>query len=200
MKNLSLALNAILFILVGVLFYFHFSSKKSSGLAPQIIKTDGKSIAVPQIAYVDIDSLQANYTYFKTGKASLDAKQKSMEAELDRSMSAFQAEYAALMQKAPTMTEEEGVAAQQKLGEKQQKIEDRKQAMEAQFMKETQDFNMALQEKIVTYLKKYNANGAYTYILPYSRETINLLYVNEANNITNDVLQGMNEEYSTNKK
>jgi outer membrane protein len=200
MKNLSLALNAVLFVLVGVLFYLHFSGKQPSGASPQIIQTDGKSVTVPQIAYIDIDSFQTNYAYFKAGKGTLEAKQKSMEAELDRSMSAFQAEYNSLVQKAQYMTEEEGMAAQQKLAEKQQKIEERKQTMEAQFMKETQDFNMALQERIVAYLKKYNANGAYTYILPYSRESINLLYVNDANNITGDVLNGMNEEYAANKK
>ena len=165
-----------------------------------MIKTDGKSVTVPQIAYIDIDSFQANYDYFKTGKTKLEAKQKSMEAELERSMSAFQAEYNSLVQKAQTMTEEEGMAAQQKLAEKQQKIEERKQSMEMQFMKETSDFNIELQERIIAYLKKYNANGAYTYILPYSRETINLLYVNDAYNITTEVLKGMNEEYKTNKK
>ena len=98
------------------------------------------------------------------------------------------------------MTEEEGMAAQQKLAEKQQKIEERKQSMEMQFMKETQDFNIELQERIIAFLKKYNANGAYTYILPYSRETINLLYVNDAYDITEEVLKGMNEEYATTKK
>ena len=123
-----------------------------------------------------------------------------MEAELERSMSSFQAEYAALVQKAETMTEEEGMAAQQKLGAKQQKIEERKQSMEMQFMKETQDFNVQLQERIIAFLKKYNENGAYTYILPYSKETINLLYVNEAYNITGNVIKGMNEEYATTKK
>lgn len=200
MRNLSLVLNVVLFILVGILFYFHFTSKPGSGAAPQVIQTNGKSITVPQIAYVDIDSFQSNYAYFKTGRAALEARQKSMEAELDRSMSAFQAEYATLAQKAQTMTEEEGMAAQQKLADKQQKIEERKQAMEAQFMKETQDFNIKLQERIVAFLKKYNANGAYTYILPYSKETINLLYVNPANDITGDVLKGMNEEYASEKK
>ncbi|HMV14910.1 MAG TPA: OmpH family outer membrane protein [Chitinophagales bacterium] len=200
MKNISLILNVILFILVGVLFYLQFTEKKGSSAVPQVIKTDGKSVTVPQIAYIDIDSFQANYDYFKTGKTKLEAKQKSMEAELERSMSAFQAEYNSLVQKAQTMTEEEGMAAQQKLAEKQQKIEERKQSMEMQFMKETSDFNIELQERIIAYLKKYNANGAYTYILPYSRETINLLYVNDAYNITTEVLKGMNEEYKTNKK
>ncbi|MEN9449373.1 MAG: hypothetical protein RJA25_2663 [Bacteroidota bacterium] len=202
MKNLSLILNAILFVLVGVLFFFQFKSKPNSSGAPQIIQTDGKSVTVPQIAYVDIDSFQTNYGYFKNGKAALETRQKSMEAELDRSVSAFQSEYAAFMQKAQSqsMTEEEGMMAQQKLAAKQQKIEERKSSMEAQFMKDMQDFNLKLQERIVEYLKKYNANGVYTYILPYSKETMNILYVNPANDITSVVLKGMNEEYNAENK
>ena len=200
MKNLSLILNAVLFVLVGVLFFLHFNNKTGNSATPQVIQSNGKSIAVPQIAYVDIDSFQQSYSYFKVGRAALEARQKTMEAELERSVSAFHAEYAAIAQKAQTMTEEEGMAAQLKLAEKQQKIEERKQTMEAQFMRETQDFNLKLQEKMVAYIKKYNANGAYTYVLPYSRETINLLYVNPSNDITGDIIKGMNDEYASEKK
>ena len=199
MKNLSLILNAILFLLVGVLFYLHFGSKKSNN-QPQIIKTDGKTVTVPQIAYVDLDSLQENYAFFKAGKATLESKQKAMEAELNRSVSAFQSEYQSLAQKAQTMTEEEGMAAQERLQRKQQDIEMRKQSMESKFMGETADFNYKLQEKIIEYLKKYNADGRYSYIMPYAKDQINLLYVNESYNITGDVIKGMNQEYVESKK
>ncbi len=199
-KNLSIALNVILFALIGILFYLHFSSKNKSGVSPQVMLSNGKSVIIPQIAYVDIDSFQTHYDFFKTKKAGLEAKQKAMESELERSVSAFQGRVSNLQQKAQTMTEEEGMAAQQKLQMEQQQIEERKQIMESQFMKETQDFNISLQDKMIEYLKKYNADGRYTYILPYSKETINLLYVNDANNITNDVLKGMNEEYANIKK
>ena len=57
-----------------------------------------------------------------------------------------------------------------------------------------------VREKLVEYLKQYNADGKYTYILPYMRETINILYVNDANNITEEVIKGMNEAYEKEKK
>lgn len=200
MKNLSLILNAILFVLVGILFYLHFHSGPGQKVSQQIIQANGQAITVPQIAYVNIDSFQTHYAFFKTQKEALEARQKAMESELDRSVSAFQGKVAALQQKAQTMTEEEGQAAQQKLMLEQQQIEERKQAMESQIMKETQDFNTSLQNKMIEYLKKYNSDGRYTYILPYSAETINLLYVNPANDITGEVLKGMNDEYQKEKK
>ncbi len=199
MKNLSLILNAILFVLVGVLFYLHFQSPGKTQQTQQILQADGKTIAIPQIAYVNIDSFQSQYEFFKVKRAELEARQSAMESELGRSVSAFQGKVAVLQQKAQTMTEEEGMAAQQRLMQEQEKIEQRKQTLEAQFMKETQDFNIKLQEMMIEYLKKYNADGRFTYILPYSQETINLLYVNEMNNITDDVVKGMNEEYKNKK-
>jgi hypothetical protein len=63
-------------LLVGVLFYLHFSSKSKSA-TPQIIKTNGKSVTVPQIAYIDIDSFQNGYDYFKSGKKCFRSKAKS---------------------------------------------------------------------------------------------------------------------------
>lgn len=202
MKNLSLILNVILFLLVGVLFYLHFTGKKPSTVQPQIIKTDGKTVTVPQIAYVDIDSLQTNYAFFKKGVAELEAAQNAAESELGRKASAFQAEYQKFMEKAQaqTLTQEEGAAMEEKLAIKKQEIDTRTQQLQAQFAKNSEKFDEEFKQKVVDYLIKYNADGRYTYILPYMRSAINLLYVNKGNNITDEVIKGMNEEYVAEKK
>lgn len=201
MKNLSLILNAVLFLLVGTLFYLHFSSKKTSN-QPQVIKADGKSFTVPQIAYIDIDSLQTNYAFFKKGVAKLEADQAAAESELGRKTSVFQSEYQKFMEKAQaqTLTQEEGAAMEEKLAIKKQEIDARTQQLQAEFAKNSEKFDEEFKQKVVDYLNKYNANGRYTYILPYMRSAINLLYVNQANNITDEVIKGMNEEYVNEKK
>lgn len=199
MKNLSLILNAILFVLVGVLFFLHFKGEKKT-VAPVVVSSDGKTVTSGLIGYIDIDSFQENYGYFKAKKAELEASQANMESELNRKVSAFQNEYAKLAQKAQTMTEEEGMAAQEKLAKQQQDIEQRKAQMEDKFANQMADFNKTLENKIIEYLKKYNADGKYAYILPYSRSQINLLYVTPTYDLTGEVLKGMNEEWSSNKK
>lgn len=201
MKNLSLALNAILFVLVGVLFYLHFSNKNKS-VAPQVIQTNGKTVSVPQIAYIDIDSLQTNYEYFKKGIAELEAAQSASESELSRKAYAFQSEYQKFMEKvqSQTLTQEEGAAMEEKLALKKQENDLRQQQLEIQFANKSEKFNEEFKKKIVDYLIRYNADGKYTYILPYTRSAINILYVNSAYNVTNEVIKGMNEEYASTKK
>lgn len=200
MKNLSLILNAVLFVLVGTLFFLHFKGNKKTNTPAPIVTENGKVVSSGLIGYIDIDSFQNNYGYFKAKKAELENTQKNMESELNRQVSAFQNEYNALAQKAQTMTEEEGMAAQEKLAKKQQDIEQRKATMEDKFANQMADFNKTLETRIIEYLKKYNADGKYAYILPYSKEQINLLYVTPAYNLTGEILNGMNEEWESSKK
>lgn len=202
MKNISLILNAILFLLVGVLFYLQFSNKNKSGVTQQVIKTDGKSIKVPQIAYIDIDSLQTNYEFFKKGIKDLEAAQAASESELNRKAAAFQTEYQKFIEKVQSqnITQEEGAAMEEKLAYKKQEIEMRSQQLDEQFAQKSQKFDEEFKQKVVDYLIKYNADGRYSYILPYVRSAINIMYVDKSYNITDEIIKGMNDEYASAKK
>lgn len=202
MKNISLVLNAILFVLVGILFYFQFKDKNKNSVTQQVIKADGKSIKVPQIAYIDIDSLQTNYAFFKKGIKDLEVAQAAAETELNKKATAFQTEYQKFIERVQSqnITQEEGAAMEEKLAYKKQEIDMRSQQLEEQFAQKTQKFDEEFKQKVVDYLIKYNADGRYSYILPYVRSAINIMYVDKANNITDEVIKGMNEEYSSSKK
>src|SRR5688572_6000363 len=82
MKNLSLVLNAILILAVGILYYLHFSSKKSSTVKTKstVNATTGSS-ARPPIAYVELDSLNEKITFIKTKRKELEAEQRAIENE-----------------------------------------------------------------------------------------------------------------------
>lgn len=83
MKNLSLVLNVVLFIAVGILYFLHFSGKKTVESKPRIIASKavdngGGHVA---IAYVELDSLNENITYIKNKRKELEAEQKAIETE-----------------------------------------------------------------------------------------------------------------------
>ena len=61
MKYLSLILNAVLIVAVGVLFYLHFSSMGSTKAGPA--RPEGVNLVQPDvpIVYVNIDTLLNNY-------------------------------------------------------------------------------------------------------------------------------------------
>lgn len=192
MKNLSLILNAVLSILVGILFYLHFNGKKSA--APVTVKSlDGKTQAVQGqvIAYFDIDSFQNNYTYYKQKKHEIETKQNAIESEMARDEKKIQSMIEGYQKKAETMTEEEYYIAQQKLAVEQQKAQEKVQNSTDALMKMTEKFNLELMESITVYLKEYNADNRYTYILPYTKSNPNLLYVDERFDITKDIIEGM---------
>lgn len=194
MKKASLILNIILFILVAVLFYLHFSSKSNKDAVTPVITKDVPSSSSLSIAYVNIDSLEAHYAYFQQKRSALAKEQESIQNDLSSSARALQNEVAQLQQKASTMTQAQGEAAQKSIMQKQQALQQREQDLRQKFMQEQQDFNLDLHNRLTTFLKKYNEDKHYSYILSYSEMASDILLKDTAYNITADVIKGLNEE------
>ena len=68
MKNILLVINIILLGLVGYLYFLHFQNKK--GNVTQEVKSaaPGNLTEKSRVAYIDLDSLQNNYTYYKKSR------------------------------------------------------------------------------------------------------------------------------------
>ena len=69
MKQLFIALNIVLLVLVGILFYLHFDNKNKIVKAAAT-PTKAVPVSTLTIAYFEMDSVQANYDYFKDALAS----------------------------------------------------------------------------------------------------------------------------------
>lgn len=202
MKKISVILNIVLFILVGVLFYLHFSSRKSNENVNAVNKNipaenDPSGTALQmRIAYVNIDTLEAHYGYFQQKKAELSKEQQDIQNDLSSRAQALQNEVAKLQQKASTMTQAEGESAQRAILQKQQALQQREQNLREKFLQEQQDFNTDLHNRLNKFLTKYNADKRYTYILSYSEQASDILYKDSANDITSDVIKGLNDSGS----
>ena len=97
MKNVSLILNGVLFLLVGVLFYLHFSGPKKPAA---VVTNDGKVVQGMVIAYFDIDSFQSSYTYYQDKSKELEQRQAAIENELAKDQQKFQNMYMKFQQEA----------------------------------------------------------------------------------------------------
>lgn len=147
------------------------------------------------IAYVDIDSFEASYQYLKEQREKFSARQKAMENELQRSMEQLQSNAQSAQQKAQSgnMTEAEMIATQKKLGQMQQSLELRQQSLTGQLLKEKDEFNEKLHKELDAFLKEYNKDKKYDYILSYSSlGGSQILLANPEFDITADVIKGMN--------
>jgi outer membrane protein len=179
----------------------HFN-KKSGATAPVVITSqDGKTQTIQNqvIAYFDVDSFQNSYTYYKQKKTELENRQKAIENEMSKDEKRIQSMIDGYQKQAPTMTEEEYYTAQQKLAVEQQKAQQKLENSTNTLLEQTEKFNHELMESIVEYLKEYNADGRYTYILPYIKSVPNLLYVDDKYDITQDIIKGMNANFSNKK-
>ncbi len=191
MKNASIVLSSL--ALIGVIVLFVMQAGNKNG-APGTVANSNSGATSGRIAYVDIDSLNANYEYLRDNQAKFKKEQEAMEAELERSEQQLNSEAAGFRQKAQAgqLSQAEGEAAQKRLMQVQQSLDTRKQALTEQFLKKTDEFNEKIQKQLDSFLTEYNKTKGYDYILSY-KKGVQIMHANKSLDITKDVIKGMNE-------
>jgi outer membrane protein len=201
MKNILLIINIVLICLVGYLYYLHFNEQKKPDLhssSSEAMKEYGTTTAASKVAYIDLDSLQNNYTYYKKIKADFERKQSAANEEIGGMQKKYQARATQLQQKGPTMNQQEQESAMQEINKMQQDLQSRKQEID----NDLYNYNSKMKEDILTriqnFLKDYNKDGKYSYIFSY--EPGFMFYKDSTLNITPDVIKGLNTLYSSENK
>lgn len=201
MKNILLIINVVLICLVGYLYCLYFNEPKKQDVhssSPETIKRNGTTAEGSKVAYIDLDSLQNNYTYYKKIKADFERKQSAANDEIGGMQKKYQARATQLQQKGPTMNQQEQESAMQEINKMQQDLQSRKQEID----NELYTYNSKMKEDILTriqnFLKGYNKDGKYSYIFSY--EPGFMFYKDSTLNITPDVIEGLNTLYSSENK
>lgn len=197
-RNFLLAFNIVLLILVGVLFYLHFSSAGKKTASPALAVPDTAPAGAFRIAYFDMDSIERNYDYLKNVKNELKAKENELTSQLNTLKNRYMSKVNKFQQEAQTMTQERQGAMQQDLMQEQKVIQNKEQAMSGELQDESfkrmQDVNKTIED----FLKEFNKNKEYAYILGYQSGTI--YYKDPRYDVTNAVLKGLNERYKSKNK
>jgi outer membrane protein len=188
-------------LLVATAFVFsNCKNKPATADAPKPASNEvaiAAGMAAAKIAFVNIDSLQEKYTWFKQKKSEFEQKEKNLATALQNKAAAFQNEYAALQEKAqggtvpPAQLQQEG----EKMQQKQQSLVAERDRKTKELMDETQKFNSELMKKINEVLSTLQKDKGYDYVIRHSKESGSaFLYVNDKLDITNDVLGILNAE------
>ncbi|MCO6461005.1 MAG: OmpH family outer membrane protein [Saprospiraceae bacterium] len=205
MKNLSYIFNIILAIAIAILYYLHFNrTGEVTTLTPvtdndsaQVITTPDEINGIPagsKILYVDIDTINQNYTYIKNQKAIIEKQGAQAEATLKAKAKALQDDYISYQKKAQAgeLTQQQAMTLEKALTEKQQALAQQEQQLSDQLVQKTQkvqeELNKKMRKELKVYLDKYHAD----YILGYT-EGANILLTNPKLNITKEVLTRLNE-------
>jgi len=154
-----------------------------------------------KIVYINTDSLNLKYDLYIDMKAKMLDRQQKIGSDLNAKKNNLERkvmDYQDKMQKG-LLLRSEAAKIEQQLVYEQQYLQRLNDSMQVQLGEETQVENRRLLNTIVEYLKDYNKNGRYQYILSHAYGS-NLLYANDSLDITREVLKGLNQKYSLEKK
>ena len=198
MKYTSIVLNIILLIAVSVLYYLHFVSHTPSVAQAANATNKITSANSPKIAYFEMDSLENQYGYIKEIRNELKNKQIDMNAELTKLRKNYQSRIAQLQEKASTMSQTEGEAAQREVAQMQQNVAAKEQSLNQSFQEETYKKMQTVSKQIEDFLKQYNKEKGYAYIITSQPGLI--YYKDPTYNVTKDLVDGLNAQYKQEAK
>jgi len=200
MKNFLLPLNIILAIAVAALFCLFFNQKQAKvETKDKTVSTDTLTQKELKIAYVDLDSIQENYIYYKEKMDEFERRKDNADRDLNNAFQKIENERIAFVQKGNAITQVEAESFQREYTRKMQNLETQKKSLENNIQQDGVKTMEELKKKINEFLLEYNQTRGYSYIFSYS-STINVLfYKDTALNITNEVVGGLNDSYNKTK-
>jgi outer membrane protein len=199
MKNLSVALFAVLFVAVVGLYFLHFLGKSKS------TKSDAAGNSVTStangIAYINIDSVIFKFDMFLDRRTDLVAKQKSAEAELNSKGSQYEKGVKDYQEKVNKglVTRATAAEIEQALTQQQQELVTLRDKLQSNLVEEEQVMNRQVLEYITKFLEQNKADYNYQYVFGKSFGSV-VLYSDNSLDITQKVLDAINKKYKAEKK
>ena len=190
-------LNILLLIAVGVLFYLHFSSKKSAEVKTVSSTPTSNNEAQCRIAYFEMDSIENSFTVVKDVKNELGREEDKINNEMASLEKKYRDKITQYQSQAETMNQVQSEMANRDVLQMQETIKGKRQELDSRY----QDLYMRkmrdVKAKIEDFLKEYNSKKGFAYIVAY--EPGLFYYKDTAYNITPDVIRGLNERYEKKK-
>lgn len=184
-------------VLSGLVFTFLWScNDDKTSTSTSVATEEVKKAEFPyegKIAFVNIDSLEEHYIFLQEKKTQLENKQKAVENELNNLNRQFQRKMEQFQQKYVdgTLTADEAEKTEKELMNMQERFEKRQYDAQNELLKMQADLMQELQTKLNDYIKEYNADKKFAYILSYG-EGGSILYADPQYEVTDDVIAGMN--------
>lgn len=199
MRNASLVLNIVLFALVAVLFYLHFSSREKVG--GPVVKSS--SNVAPgnnnfRIAYFEMDSVTNSFAMVKDVTAELNQKEQSLMSDLSRMEKALYEKANEYQGKANTMSQQESEMATNDMAQRRKNFEAQKEKAQQEYQNYSFRKTSEIKQAIQDFLKEYNKSKGFSYII--DNEPGFIYYKDTVYNITGDLIRGLNDKYKTVKK
>lgn len=199
MKGLKRLLGGFMALACAIL----FSQCSGNGGGAQSTQSyaQGGTTADLKVAYVEIDTLLAKYNFWvdlnevmvkKSENVRLTLNQKAQE--LQKEQQEFQTKY----QNNAFLSQERAQQEYDRINKLNQDLQDLSTKLQNELAEESDKYNLQLQDTIKTFLKEYNKTHGFNLILS-NTGLDNLLFADDALNITQEVLDGLNARYAPSK-
>jgi outer membrane protein len=183
-----------LFVAVAVLYVLHFSGNKMNGSGVGGDSENGASSEL-KIAFIKVDSLVVNYDFAQEMHDGFTKQQESFTKEYGEKRSRFESQAANFQEKVQRggfLTQERAMQERDRLVVEEQQIAKLDQELSAKLSQMQADNNKQLLDSVMNYLKIYNKDKKYSYIL----NAAEVLIGDETQNVTKEVLTGLNVRYA----
>ncbi len=145
-------------------------------------------------AYVDTTKVIKEYREMKEVEEEFTSKSDKIKVELDSLAQSFQKEVQEYQANMNGMSTAQRQEKEQELMAKQQTIQQQQQMMGNQLRQESDVVIDSIVTKVKEYVKEYGKENDYTYIFG-SNESANIMYAKEGLDITEEILEKLNESY-----
>jgi outer membrane protein len=147
------------------------------------------------MAYFEMDSVAANFELVKELKTEMLKREEAINAEMEKLARNMQQKYNYYQEQANTgvMNQAQSEAAGRDMKNLDDQMKNRKQSLDAEYGDFVVRRQNDIKSKIEAFLKEYNENQQYSYIISY--EPGLFYYKDTAYNITEDLVKGLNEKY-----
>ena len=147
------------------------------------------------IVYVDSNQLINNYRGMVNARKAYQQKAVSWKANIDTLANEVQKQIIQYEKESVRMTSKERQLSEELIRTKQKQLAEYQQAMNAQAQQEDSKMTGEVIGEINAFIKKYGEQKGYTIVMA-ATEYGNIAYADEGLDITEEVLDGLNKEYS----
>ena len=154
-----------------------------------------------KIAYVDIDTLLTNYDLWIELNEEMIRKEENVRATLNEKAKKLQADYEEFERKLNNnafATRERAEAEQNRILKQREDLEILQERLTNELAIENNKHSLLFRDSINAYVRDYNKTHGYNIIL--SRLGDNILYIDNAMNITQEITDGLNARHKAYKK
>ena len=154
-----------------------------------------------KIAYVNTDSILAKYDMAIEMQKELQAKQKQAQQQFQSTQQKLEQDYKDYMKNGEKLTLTQQKEKEKELQTRMQQVQEMQTSLPMKLQEEQMNMNKKLLDAVYAFIADYNKkHDKYNVILSHSYANSPTLYIDKGMDITNEILDGLNEEYKNYKQ